>query len=104
MLYAVFIQFIMNLDLFIKALNEEEKMQLFQTLAKEIIKEPKKEVFTTVENFCRNVKMSTRLRNVLLANKNWLGGYIETIDSSQIHKCRNASMKTESEFILVRGY
>jgi hypothetical protein len=48
--------------------------------------------------------MSTRLRNVLLANKKWLGDYIETIDSSQIHKCRNASMKTETEFILVRGF
>ena len=94
----------MNLDLFIKALNEEEKMQIFQILAKEIIKEPKKEGFTTVENFCRNVKMSTRLRNVLLANKIWLGDYIETIDSSKIHKCRNASTNTETEFILVRGY
>ena len=94
----------MNLDLFIKALSEDEKMKLFQTLAKEIIKEPKKEGFTTVENFCRNVKMSTRLRNVLLANKKWLGDYIETLDSSQIHKCRNASMNTETEFILVRGF
>ena len=94
----------MNLELFITSLDEKEKIKLFQILTKEIIKEPKKEGFTSLENFCRNAKISTRLRNVLLANKEYLGDFIETIDSSEIHKCRNASMNTENEFILVRGF
>lgn len=55
----------MNLEAFVTSLDEEEKIKLFQILTKEIIKELKKQGFTSVENFCRNAKISTRLRNVL---------------------------------------
>jgi len=83
-------------------MSENEKKEAFRILGNEIIKEPKREGFILVKTFCRNVEMSTRLRNVLLAN--CADEYVELVDSGIIHKYRNASMSTELEFIKVRGF
>ena len=92
----------MEIRKLIECLTDVEKLEAFRILGNEIIKEPKREGFVLVEKFCRNVDMTTRLRNVLLAN--CAGEYVELIDSNIIHKFRNASMNTETEFINVRGF
>ena len=94
----------MDLVKFVSILDKKEKVELFQILFNEVVENPQKNGFTPIELFCRNVEMSTRLRNVLLANKEALGDYIEIVDASIIHKLRNASIKTQEEFVNVRGF
>lgn len=95
----------MDIKTFLTSLTEEEKQKLFRLLAPEIIEKPI-ENLTTIEMFCFNKRheMSTRLKNILIANKEQLGTYIETIDSKEIHKLRNASLNTEEEFIKLRNF
>ena len=89
----------MNLTLLAAALSNDEKEQLFSIL------EPKdKTRFTPIEGFCRYVPMSTRLKNVLLNNKDKLGDYVELIDACKIAKMRWASKNTQDEFVKLRGY
>jgi hypothetical protein len=95
----------MDLKIFLTSLCTEEKQELFRLLAPEIL-EKSVEKLTRIDTFCyeKRHEISTRLKNVLIGNKDWLGEYIETIDSNQIHKFRNASMNTELEFIKLRGF
>ena len=96
----------MNLKTLISSLSDEEKSEAFSILGKEILKKPKIETFTTIDEFCRKNKniISKRLTNVLLNNKDWIGHYIETFQERDIYKCRNAGYDTVSEFIELRGY
>ena len=96
----------MNIEILIKALSIEEKKVLFKLLSEELMCNPKTEGYTTVEEFCmlKGSKMSTRLRNVLLANSDRIGRYIESMDSESVKRCRDAGNKTRLEFIELRGY
>ena len=96
----------MNLKTLISSLSDEEKSYAFRLLAEEILKEPKIDNYITIDEFCRKNKniMTTRLKNVLLNNKSWIGNYIESINSDVIHRLRNASLTTQAEFIELRGY
>jgi hypothetical protein len=95
----------MDAAILIKLLSSDEKKELFKLLAEELLKEPKIEGYTTIDVFCQLKKdeMSTRLRNVLIANSDWLGKYVETINSMNIRRCRNASQNTEREFVELRA-
>ena len=73
----------MNLKTLISSLSDEEKSEAFSILGKEILKKPKIETFTTIDEFCRKNKniISKRLTNVLLNNKDWIGQLKEVIDN-----------------------
>lgn len=95
----------MDVKILNQSLSSDEKKELFKLLAEELLKEPKVEGYTTIDVFCQLKKneMSTRLRNVLIANSYWLGKYVETINSIDIRRCINASQKTEREFVELRA-
>ncbi|QNS40197.1 hypothetical protein H0S70_07225 [Chryseobacterium manosquense] len=95
----------MNLEIFVNSLNSDEKRELLRLLANELLKKPI-ENLTEIGTFIHDNrdKISTRLRNILIQAKEYESNYIELIDSSRIHLYRNASKKTESEFIELRGW
>lgn len=97
----------MKLDLFIHSLEHDEKLTLFNLLHNYLFPDNKKQEFTkllSVDEFCDQFDLSTRLKNVLLSNKDYLGNYIETIDAHKILMCRNAGKDTKNEFITIRKY
>ena len=96
----------MDIKKLIQALNPEEKKIMFELLSEELMIAHKVEELTTIAVFCKmkEKEMSSRLRNILKANSNWLGQYIETISSTDVRRCRNSGKVTEREFVGLRGY
>lgn len=95
---------VMDLKVFKTSLSYDEKLELFNLLAIDIVKKPTLSGLTTVNEFIVKNKndMSTRLKNVLFDNL--INEYVELIDCRYIHRYRNASMNTQDEFIKLRGF
>ena len=99
----------MNLQVFTKSLDSKEKFELFQILEAEILMLPQNkdktnivETYTRIEVFCEEIPMTTRLKNILLYQKDRIGMYLELINPMDISKSRNAGKNTVNEFIELR--
>jgi hypothetical protein len=96
----------MDLHKFKQALSNEEKNKLLNILIIDFLKTNKINNYTTVDEFCafNDISISSRLRNILMTNKEYIGEYIDIIDIEKLKKCRNVGDKTIEEFTKLREH
>jgi len=100
----------MNIKLFLESLNDKERAEIEYYILEKI------KTKTTVKDFLRLTKVSTRLRTVLIYGEfgyytqegNYMTKnfeYIEEITEERFRKCRNAGNKSWNELktLLIHG-
>jgi hypothetical protein len=90
----------MNITVFINSLTPKEKRELFLALQKDFVKTPPPDDLI-IEDWIKTVKLSTRLKNILM--RNFRMAYVSDITEYDFRVARDAGDASWAEFERLRG-